>query len=186
VFPVCLAPVVSAAFLSWLILGLLSGPMDGGVGSRSYSATGRYTAADDELAFDLPGSDAYVYVPPTRMRQAQGDCLLAVPQLTGAMGPEAREGLTTTVPLRFDLTGRGEIRVTGWRVTVHHQPTGLSQSQREDIDPRTGRALILFTGLPTGRYDVTVEMLGWSESGDCSSGTGNLQLLLTIAQDASP
>lgn len=180
--------IVSVAFavLSLLLPPyLLSGCSDGSADSRSYSAQGAYTAADDGLTFDLPGSDGYVYVPRGSTRQAQTDCLLAVSQLTGAQGPEVREGQTTTVPLRFDLTGRGEVLVSGWRVTVRHQPTGLSQSQREEIDPQSGRALILFTGLPTGRYDVTVEMLGWSEAGECSSGTGNLQFLLAITQDAN-
>ena len=53
-FPVRLAPVVSAAVLSWLILGFLSGCTGDGAGSRSHSATGGYTAANDELTFDLP------------------------------------------------------------------------------------------------------------------------------------
>ena len=176
-----LPPITISAALPCTLCGCADSSAD----SRSYSAEGGYTSSDDGLAFDLPGSDAYVYVPPTRMRQTDTDCLLAVAQLTGTEGPEVQEGQTTTVPLRFDLTGRGAIQVSGWRVTVRHQPTGLSQSQREDIDPQSGRCLILFTGLPTGRYDVTVEMLGWSESGDCSSGTGNLQFLLSVTQDAS-
>ena len=151
-----------------------------GDGAGTRVAEGAYTAGDGTLNFELPSE--YVYVPVGSRQVAADELLLAEAALTGLEGPEVREGETTRVPLTFDLTGMGDIEVTAWRVEIRNQVTGASQDQRKSIDPVTRKATILFTSLPTGRYDATVDMYGTVENAG-GSGTGSLLFELEIQRD---
>jgi len=159
---------------------VLVGCNGAGEGAGTRVAEGAYTAGDGTLGFELPSE--YVYIPIGSRQTGSDEILLAEASLTGLAGPEVREGETTRVPLTFDLTGMGDIDVTAWRVEIRNQVSGASQDQRKSIDPVTRKAVILFTSLPTGRYDATVDMYGTVQNAG-GSGAGSLLFELEIQRD---
>ncbi|MBD3176306.1 MAG: hypothetical protein GF320_14095 [Armatimonadia bacterium] len=167
-------------YLPVILGGCAGGAVDNGEQDLdTYRADGSWESGESSLSFELPAR-FYVYVPPRGAEATQVQSLLASDSLTGLQGPEVRVDETTRVPLTFDLRGSSEIQVASWRVEIRNQVTGATQSQSKQVTAGDSAVVILFTGLPAGRYDTTLELYGTGSAGD---GSGSLVFELEVLQD---